>query len=456
VLLCSTMRCWISRSKSSTSVILAAVVCTLLVDECLSQTYDVNYYTESDCRSSSRIAHHPNSILEACNDVTDLQGDERGYKISCAKDTSAHASYAATSMLINVDPVQCGHSAAHLTEFRELPLENVCFHIQGSVAVYVKWSYPATAASICGETLPSPSPPPVVVGDPVTWYGNVREEFWLPHRVLSPLLLSPDMQVLASSRPGHEEDQWIDRIVVASAAGEHVLDVTIKRNLTYFDRATLLPDSFETLDVKMEWWRSGLMAVMPPGDAQFNHWSGISLGFGRVRHFGQTNAGVAPRREAVYVMSSSLKILILSSGAREYFIDRGDSKHLAMEYSHLDLEIMEIRDNDELRGILPELWGILPMSEETKALRKISKEEPVVVDGRGIRIPPLTDSCDIANRDAAGNCSVASETQTLAFRKKIDSGEAVPVASVEGLSEGSGATSEDPALSEVTSLAASL
>jgi len=217
----------------------------------------------------------------------------------------------------------------------------------------------------------------------------------------------------------------------------------------------LLPDAFETLDVKMEWWRSGVMAIMPPGDAQFNHWSGISLGFGRVRHFGVSKAGGAPRREAVYVMSGSLKILILSSGAREYFIERGDSFHLANEYSHLDLEIMEIHDHDQLRGILPELWGLQPISEQTKALLKEPKE--VVNDGPVARLPLVADSCDATNSSSTGsrNCAPAPEAQTSTFSKEIENG-AVPVASVEGLSLDSGATFKEAADPETSSLAAAL
>jgi len=348
-----------------------------------------------------------------------MTGDayERGYKIMCAKDSARHASYDATTIIIIVDNAGCGISAEGILDYYDMPLDNVCWRIQGSRVLWLKWQYPPNGGTLCGEPLPSPAPPSVQ-GDPITWHGNVREEFKLPAGMLSPLLLSPDMQVLASSRPGHAEDEWIDRVVVNSAIGDQILDVSIKRNLTYFDRAALPEDSFETLDVRMEWWRDGLVAVMPPGDAQFNHWSGVTLGFGRVRHFGQLKAGAAPRREAVYVASNSLKILILSSAAREYFIERGDSFHQAMEYSHLDLEIMEIGDQSALRGMLPELWGMIPMSEETKALRKIPSQ---VKDGR--RHLPAGEERD----------SNVTHLESLITAD----GKTVPVASVEGYSKDS-------------------
>jgi hypothetical protein len=229
------------------------------------------------------------------------------------------------------------------------------------------WDYPSSTSQ-CGEPVPTSivSYYASLGGDPITYIGDRREEFDLPIGVLSTLLRSQDMQVLASARQGHAKDQWIDRIVITDSASDVVVDVGIKMNLTRFHRASLLPDAFETMDVKMEWWRRGLIEIMPPGDAQFTHWSGLSLGFGRVRHYGQ-ETGAAPRREAVIVQSKSLKILIISSAAREYFPEEAS---LGVEYSHLDIEVMEMKDEKQLEGILPELWGLRPMSEQTMLLRK--------------------------------------------------------------------------------------
>jgi len=441
---------------SSTPVLVAGVF-ALLFSEGRAQQFNVIYYSNSACTTPLVTKSNINlAVCDTLNNAVVGDGMSRGYKILCAKDTSQVASYAATVLLINVDPAGCGISADGATTYIGMPQPDVCWHIQGSRNVWLKWSYPSTATTLCGETLPSPSPTPSVSGDPITWHGNVREEFWLPHTVLSPLIRSPDMQVLASSVPGHKEDQWINRIVITSGLGEPVLDVKIIKNLTYFNRGSLPPNAFETLDVKMEWWRPGVVGIMPPGDAQFNHWSGISMGFGRVRHYGQLNAGAAPRREAVYIVSKHLKILILSSAAREYFLESG---HLGMEYSHLDLEIMEIADQKQITGILPELWGMLPMSEETKVLRKMppvgdaydelpnikeiegnttGAENCSSVGGNGSS--PMIISTD------AGSCST-SDSQISSFSQEISSGAAVPVASVEGLS---------PNPEEVKSMAAAL
>jgi hypothetical protein len=315
-------------------------------------------------------------------------------------------------------------------------MPNQCYKIQGDRDLWIKWNYPTSQVSLCGEDLPYAFDPATVVGDPVTWHGNVREEFSLPTDRLSPLLRSPDMHVFASARPGHEEDEWIDRVVITSAAGDTVLDVSMKRNLTYFDRATMPPNAFETLSVRMDWATNGHLSVMPPADAQFTHSSGISLGFGRVRHFGQIKAGDAPRREGVYVVSNSLKVLIISSAAREYFTE---SKHLGMEYSHLDLEIMQVADPLSLGGILPELWGLQPMSEETKALRKNLPTEqfndgPRRVPLKDYKIVHADETSSQENQTDLTTCNASSDDGAL---PNCDENQ-VSVGSVEGYSPARG------------------
>lgn len=448
--------------RSNYSPVLLVILCAFFVDEGLSQNVNLGFFSDNLCTVSIASFNNqvvtPNTGDQYCKDV-DLPagGDTRGYTFRCAKDYNNGAGYAggssSTVMIVTIDDAGCLVSNSGIHEV-QVSSPGLCEHLQGNKGVYFKWEYATNPAqSVCGEAVPSPSPSTSSVsGDPVTWHGNVREEFRLPEGgVLAPLLQSPDMQVLASSRPGHAEDEWIDRVVITSAVGEHVLDVSIKRNLSYFNRAALLPNSFETLDVKMEWWRPGLVTIMPPGDAQFNHWSGISLAFGRVRHFGQPKAGVAPRREAVYIVSNSLKILVLSSAAREYFLERGD---LGMEYSHLDLEIMEISDQSLLRGILPELWGLVPMSDETRALRKVPSPSEYFDDGPRATLPSISESRSTstdANTTSGDNCSAVDS----AMPKKLGHGEAA-VASVEGLSGQHSVESAESSVIEEASVVAAL
>lgn len=434
-----------SGSGRVSQLLAAGVFVAFLVDEGLSATINIVYYSNSACTVAVPSAIFANKVLNThCDNVVLADGSSRGYYAVCAKDSSRHASYTTTDMLLSVDNAGCGVSADGLLHYIQFPLSNVCWHPQGDRAVWVKWAYPPAGSSLCGETMPT-SPSPNIIGDPITWHGNVREEFWLPNAVLSPLIRAPDLNVFASSRPGHTDDQWIDRIVITSVANEEVLDVSIKKNLTYYDRAALPENSFETLDVKMEWMQEEKMEVMPPGDAQFDHWRGIRLGFGRVRHFGQLKAGPAPRREAIYVTSKSLKILILSSSAREYFLESGE---LALEFSHLDIEIMEIADESKLTGILPELWGLVPMSAETNKLRKVSKDVLAAMS----RLPFIVDKSEIPSPSVESNetreCS-SDKCQAKDVPSPTPSVAGKPIASVEGFSGTSAKTHAEIAEAEI-------
>eukprot|EP00931_Biecheleriopsis_adriatica_P102168 TRINITY_DN77183_c0_g1_i1.p1 TRINITY_DN77183_c0_g1~~TRINITY_DN77183_c0_g1_i1.p1 ORF type:complete len:170 (+),score=29.76 TRINITY_DN77183_c0_g1_i1:103-612(+) len=72
-------------------------------------------------------------------------------------------------------------------------------------------------------------------------------------------------------------------------------------------------------------------------------------------------------RECVDVAGLSMHVYICSTPASEYY---GHQSYLAMKYAHLDIAFPQIRHFESLKGLLPELWGIQPMSNSTKALVK--------------------------------------------------------------------------------------
>eukprot|EP00929_Paragymnodinium_shiwhaense_P095420 TRINITY_DN5652_c0_g1_i1.p1 TRINITY_DN5652_c0_g1~~TRINITY_DN5652_c0_g1_i1.p1 ORF type:complete len:1295 (+),score=207.12 TRINITY_DN5652_c0_g1_i1:95-3979(+) len=212
---------------------------------------------------------------------------------------------------------------------------------------------------------------PSMFGDPVTSYGNVREEFTLPMGVMTPLIETSDLRLLADAFPGFAEgEQWIGKVMITSSnGGEEILKIGIKDDLVHFNRANLLPDAFETLEVSLDWYSPGPMSVMPPADAYFLHWRDVHIAFARMWNEGHIGPPPpAPRREGVMITSNSLKILVLSTSAKEWHED----PYMALKYSHLDIFIIEIKDPTSLRGILPEIWGLAPMRNETRAMIKLS------------------------------------------------------------------------------------
>ena len=53
-----------------------------------------------------------------------------------------------------------------------------------------------------------------------------------------------------------------------------------------------------------------------------------------------------------------LSVLILSSSAQEFY----RNGPLAAQHAHLDLEVIHMRNESNFTGLLPELWGLQPMS----------------------------------------------------------------------------------------------
>jgi len=212
-----------------------------------------------------------------------------------------------------------------------------------------------------------------VGGDPITYYGDVRAEFEIPVGKWSALLQVPDMDVLGMAYQGNGAEQWIDRVAITTNRGEKVVEISIKKNLMEFNRSRIPPNAFETLEISMDKWAINPLVVMPPPDAFFYHLPSINIGFGRVRQPGHgQELGPAPRREAVVVVSDFVKLVVMSSSAIEYY---GDDPYLALKYSHLDLQVLDMKDNGEFRGILPELWGLAPVSNRTRALTKSHSSE---------------------------------------------------------------------------------
>lgn len=196
-----------------------------------------------------------------------------------------------------------------------------------------------------------------VSGDPITYYGTKRNEFKVPvGGELTTLLEVPDMRVLASAVKGRTDDeQWLDRIIVMTPAGQEVVSVSIKNDLFDFNRSLVPSNAFETINVNMDWWFSMPLTIMPPANEYFIHWNGLRVAFGRARGGALTDA---PRREMVMVVSQFANVYIASSSANEFY----EQPYYAYKYAHLDLIVGDMRNRSSFAGLLPELWGFAPPS----------------------------------------------------------------------------------------------
>mmetsp|Transcript_103196 Transcript_103196/g.189003 ORF Transcript_103196/g.189003 Transcript_103196/m.189003 type:complete len:392 (+) Transcript_103196:53-1228(+) len=232
-------------------------------------------------------------------------------------------------------------------------------------------SYPSGA----GVAASAPAASGSVGNDPVVWFGKEAREFWLPVGQLTPIIQTRHLNMYASTFVGSPREQWIDRIVVTNSDGFRFADVRIKKSIASFNRSKILKDGFESLDVTfgMEQSPRKVMPKATPTGSQEAHarmdlWmvvEPLSKVFNWLPYaVDQTHIGKA-RREAIIITSPDVRFLIISSPATEY---SGDFSYLSVEYAHLDVHILEMKHQQSVRGLLPELWGIQKMSNMTKEL----------------------------------------------------------------------------------------
>lgn len=170
--------------------------------------------------------------------------------------------------------------------------------------------------------------------------------------------------------PGNIYEQWFGRIVVTGTDGFQLAEVTIKKDLELFNKSRIKKNGFESINVVVGAAESPL-TTMPKPNWFFKRWD-VHIGIAKIDDIfqygphlqSQATIGGA-RREAVQIRSKSCHMIIVSSPATEYF---GSHAYLAAKYAHLDVVILEMHEKDNLRGILPELWGFRPMSNTTKAM----------------------------------------------------------------------------------------
>lgn len=231
------------------------------------------------------------------------------------------------------------------------------------------WSFslspaPGTGTTTTSTTTTTTGGPAVVEGDPVVHKDGVKLEFNLPLGVFTPMLLMPDLHILAEPLPGGEDgEQWIGQVVVKTADDQQVIRVRIKEDIADFNRSANLPNAFRTVDVYVGRSIKPLRA-MPAQDIYWPPDDGVRMAFGRfpsewwspLRHY-----------EVVAVTGAFAKVVIVSRSAAEKY---GMTRE-AVDYAHLDVMFEELRDvRGAYGGLLAELWGSTPLSDATKAMVK--------------------------------------------------------------------------------------
>mmetsp|Transcript_136362 Transcript_136362/g.423721 ORF Transcript_136362/g.423721 Transcript_136362/m.423721 type:complete len:556 (-) Transcript_136362:57-1724(-) len=208
-------------------------------------------------------------------------------------------------------------------------------------------------------TIPGAASAGFVGDDPLTYFGDVTKQFWLPDGTLVELLSTPELRLLGSAFNVGSE-QWINRLVLLGPAGEAVMQVAIRRDIATHKPEEAPADAFATLNVTLDWLGGLPLKAIPPPEAFAYTWGSVVFAFGRLPHF---RVGPAAA-EVVVIEGTSARIVVTSVAASGF---EGAEAHLAAEYAHLDF-VLQMKQRDTCEGILPELWGLRPLSNETEAM----------------------------------------------------------------------------------------
>lgn len=218
-----------------------------------------------------------------------------------------------------------------------------------------------------------------IFGDPVVRAGNTVRVFELPPGKLMPLFHASDMLLRGEVFEHGPWQQWFGRMVLSSPDGSRWVQIAIKKNIIEFNRSRSSQGGFETLDVTLGHGpienpsvRTAVSNVDVHIPLNFLGFDVVFWKMARKAQAANTMIGAA-HRECMEVAGANIHFYVCSSPAQEFF---GWQRDLSIKNAHLDLAILEFLHAYEVKGTLPQLWGMQPLSEEVKEM--IKHEEQVV------------------------------------------------------------------------------
>jgi hypothetical protein len=209
--------------------------------------------------------------------------------------------------------------------------------------------------------------------DPVAWYGDKVRVWELPPHTLTPILSATDMtlhgQTFFYEGPWQ---QWFDHMVLATPGGERWVQIQVRKDILQFNRSSAPKGLFETLKVTLghgDFENPTMRTDIPgPNSAEIPlNFLGFDVVFWKMnRNARVANTGIGrAHRECMEVAGANIHFFVCSSPAHEFY---GWQRDLSIENAHLDFIMVEALHAENLHGILPELWGMQPMTKETAAL----------------------------------------------------------------------------------------
>jgi hypothetical protein len=222
-----------------------------------------------------------------------------------------------------------------------------------------------------------PSAYTVALADPITFVNGTKVKFWLPYDTLSPLLVTPDLALLARPFQGPTEDlQWFDQFVVRLPDGREVIDISVQRRASATNRSSRgRRGLFNQLEIRL--YGNNQPAWFKPG--QYESY-GVRFALG-VGDFGRPRTHSVEKAEYVLVETATVAFAVFASHAGTEF---PSNIEMQAKHTHLDWVCLDMNEDakSSFSGILPELWGwSTPLSDKVAAmLRPPSKANESLVE----------------------------------------------------------------------------
>mmetsp|Transcript_107417 Transcript_107417/g.342248 ORF Transcript_107417/g.342248 Transcript_107417/m.342248 type:complete len:216 (+) Transcript_107417:138-785(+) len=195
--------------------------------------------------------------------------------------------------------------------------------------------------------------------DPLTIYGGVAKQFWLPEKELVQLLATSELSLLGSAF-NYGSEQWINHLVLRGPSGEPVVRVAIRTDIEAIRKGEVPDDQFSTLNITLDWLGGVPLRAIPTPDSFAYQWGNVVFAFMRVPEFYIGEAQV----EMMVMEGVSARIVIMSVAGPN---SEGEEAHLAARHAHLDF-VLHLKEKATCEGILPEIWGLRPFSNATLAM----------------------------------------------------------------------------------------
>eukprot|EP00930_Biecheleria_cincta_P073401 TRINITY_DN606_c0_g2_i1.p1 TRINITY_DN606_c0_g2~~TRINITY_DN606_c0_g2_i1.p1 ORF type:complete len:441 (-),score=92.30 TRINITY_DN606_c0_g2_i1:119-1441(-) len=212
----------------------------------------------------------------------------------------------------------------------------------------------------------------IAISDPITIYNGKKTKFWLPIFGKHLLVQTPDLVVSASVFQGPRKDlQWFDRFFIKLPDGRQVVEVGIRRDSGNNSARSRQP-VFSQLDIKLGGSqqplreRKNILYSSPDGQ--------VKIAIGSKRQDPPRLHG-EPITEFVNVETKSISFVLVASHAGNEF---PDDFEMQKKHAHMDWVTREMIGTKSFTGILPQIWGVQPLSEEVADMLKSPADSPSI------------------------------------------------------------------------------